>query len=258
MLHRPHNDNVIVISQPAHAWISGQLGSAWGNPDLGLIPADPELRIAAEQHDIAWLDWEQRPTLNSMTGLPHAFNELPTLEHLDLWRTALPRALAYGRVPALLISMHGAYLYHRFHDFDRDSDLEAKTASHFLDSEEERQAELLRMIRASRDISQNHLETMRRLLSVWDAMSLAVCIGLDDSRSFQSIPSKVRDLDIRFAANTAQRDEYVVDPWPFLPQQVDLVCEGRRLSGRYEDEESMREALWRAEAVPLRFRLVPA
>jgi len=113
MLHRNDSVGLLLISQPSHAWISGQLASSWGNPEVGLDRAGPELLIAAEQHDIAWLDWEARPTLNLETGLPHTFSQLPTLQHIDVWSNATSRALSYGRLPALLISMHGTYLYER-------------------------------------------------------------------------------------------------------------------------------------------------
>jgi hypothetical protein len=47
-----HGPDVLAISQPARAWISGQLLRAWAEP-LG----EP-LLLGAEQHDIGWLDWE--------------------------------------------------------------------------------------------------------------------------------------------------------------------------------------------------------
>ena len=52
MLFRQDDQGVIAISQPAHAWISGQLLRAWDREF-----SEP-LLLAAEQHDIAWLDWE--------------------------------------------------------------------------------------------------------------------------------------------------------------------------------------------------------
>ena len=45
-----HGPDVLAISQPARAWISGQLLRAWAEP-LG----EP-LLLGAEQHDIGWLD----------------------------------------------------------------------------------------------------------------------------------------------------------------------------------------------------------
>ena len=257
MLHRPQDGEIVLISQPAHAWISGQLAIAWGNPELGLAPTSLELQIAAEQHDIAWLDWEQRPTLNSQSGLPRAFNEMPTLEHLELWSTAMPRALAYGRIPALLISMHGTYLYRRFHDFERDTSREAARAKDFLQIEEEKQKDLLRKIRASRDISQSAIHEMRELLSIWDAMSLAICMGIDEPRSFRDVPGSNGRIEIRFSPDDRRVGQLAVDPWPFASDRLEVGCEGRRLTGTFDDEQTMRQAIADAESVTLRFSLVP-
>jgi hypothetical protein len=58
MLFCNHGSSVLTISQPAHAWISGQLLRAWAEP-LG----EP-LLLGAEQHDIGWLDWEAAPTFD--------------------------------------------------------------------------------------------------------------------------------------------------------------------------------------------------
>ena len=58
MLFRTEPSGVLAISQPTHAWISGQILRAWDEA-LG----EP-LLLAAEQHDIGWLDWETAPTFN--------------------------------------------------------------------------------------------------------------------------------------------------------------------------------------------------
>ena len=54
MLFRTEPSRVLAISQPTHAWISGQILRSWREA-LG-----ETLMLAAEQHDIGWLDWERR------------------------------------------------------------------------------------------------------------------------------------------------------------------------------------------------------
>ena len=72
MLLRPDGDDTIVIGQPAHAWLSGQLARAW---DPRPEPWE-EVCLAAEQHDIGMAEWELAPRLNPGTGLPRSFMEL--------------------------------------------------------------------------------------------------------------------------------------------------------------------------------------
>ena len=85
MLHRLTKQGLICITQPNHAWLSGQLAQAWGNEDFGLLTPPKEVCLGAELHDIGWLHWEQAPTLNPKTGYPHNFTELSTQVHVDIW-----------------------------------------------------------------------------------------------------------------------------------------------------------------------------
>ena len=57
MLLVDHPDGKVAVAQPSHAWISGQLARAWG----GDMQPREEVCLAAEQHDIAWLEWERDP-----------------------------------------------------------------------------------------------------------------------------------------------------------------------------------------------------
>lgn len=70
MLHRLSKHGLICITQPHHAWLSGQLARVWGNEQFGQFVPKEEVYFAAEQHDIGWLGWEQKPTLNPKTGYP--------------------------------------------------------------------------------------------------------------------------------------------------------------------------------------------
>ena len=46
-----------------------------------------------------------------------------------------------------------------------------------------------------------------------------------------------------------------LDPWPFRDDRVSLRCEGRRLEGRFDDEEAMRAALGAAPWVTIELEL---
>ena len=52
MLHREDERGLIIIGQPAHAWVSGQLARAWGNDGFGRFAPWEEVCLAAEQHDV--------------------------------------------------------------------------------------------------------------------------------------------------------------------------------------------------------------
>ncbi len=103
MLFRSQPSGVLAISQPTHAWISGQILRAW-QENLG-----ETLLLAAEQHDIGWLDWETEPTFNPSTGRPHLFREVGAATHAPMWTKGVQRARRLGdpRCSARLASRRG-------------------------------------------------------------------------------------------------------------------------------------------------------
>ena len=130
MLFRSQSSGVLAISQPTHAWISGQILRTW----------DDNLRepllLAAEQHDIGWLDWETEPTFNPSTGRPHLFREVGAATHAPMWTKGVRRARdAWGTHVALLVSRHGGVIYRRFIDRHRMNEADAAAAQNYLDTQ---------------------------------------------------------------------------------------------------------------------------
>jgi hypothetical protein len=130
MLFRTQGPDVIAISQPMHAWVAGQLLKAW-NEAL----AEPVL-LAAEQHDLGWLDWEVTPSFDETTGRPHLFRDIGASVHAPMWAAAVDRAQgAWGAHVALLISRHGGVIYRRFTTRHRLSEADGDAARHYLETQ---------------------------------------------------------------------------------------------------------------------------
>jgi Protein of unknown function (DUF3891) len=220
MLLRKDGDAVILIGQPAHAWLSGQLARAWGDR----FEPWEEVCLAAEQHDIGMAPWDGAPKLNPKTGLPRSFMELELDDHLEIWWRAAPLVLQQSRYAALLVSMHGTALYER-------RNLDDERVRRFLDGQAELQARLLETLRADpRTAPVATDEIVRRnqqLVWRWDSLSLGLLLDWA--------------LDL--------------DPWPFRDDRLSLRCEGRRLEGRFDDEEAMRAALAAAPWVTIELEL---
>ena len=242
MLLRRDDDGVIAIGQPAHAWLSGQLARAWGNERFGAVEPWEEVCLAAEQHDVGMAAWEGRPTLNPETGLPRSFMELTLDEHLGIWWTAAPLVMAQSRYAALLVSLHGTALYER-RDLERLQPADVERVRAFLAG----QAELQARLRASLAAGDEQVRRNQRLVWTWDSLSLGLLL---DWAPFElsAVPTADGEIDIEVRTGT-------LDPWPFSAPRLTLRCEGRRLAGRFEDEETMRDALAAAPWVDLEFEL---
>jgi hypothetical protein len=254
-------EQTITISQTSHSWISGQLARAWSNKQFaGFEPFEP-ICYAAEQHDIGFLAWENEPTLNVETGLPHAFDELPELPHLDIWRTGIYQLKPVCTYASLIVSLHFNGLCERFHRRQNDSD--RSEPSQFLREQREYQENARETLRQDPlyepAIAWEVLSYHRDLIAVWDLFSLELCRGRFREFKLPNVPfsaGKYVDLLLRQRSETEKLWE--VDPWPFAVESLTTLCEGRVLVQKFTNQEHMREALRKAHRTSIQFRLVPA
>ncbi len=247
MLLRPDGDAVIVITQPAHAWVSGQLARAWGNERFGWVEPWEEVCLAAEQHDVGMTDWELAPTLNAATGLPYSFMEMDLETHVALWSAAPERVLPQSRYAALLVSLHGTALYER-RDLDRLAPPDADRVRAFLAGQRELQARLQPDDATDVEVARN-----RRLVWTWDSLSLGLLLDWWPYE-LREVPTADATVDIEVRGDA---DVVTLDPWPFTAERVRVKAEARRLAGRYDDEAAMRSALTRAPWITLNRELRP-
>jgi hypothetical protein len=227
MLLRPDGDAVICIGQPAHAWLSGQMARNWH-------PApEPyeEVCLAAEQHDAGMADWDAAPELNPDTGLPQSFMEMELDTHLELWSHAPYRVLPQSRYAALLVSMHGSALY-GMRDLGRMPPGDAAKVRAYLDEQDRLQRRL------ASGLDPEEVKRNQQLIWAWDFLSLGLCLRWE-GRSVGSL--------------TLHSD--TIEPWPFATGEVKLHTEGRRVEGRFDDEDEMRAALDSAPWTTVSFEL---
>jgi hypothetical protein len=261
MLHRDDPDGLIVIAQPAHAWVSGQLARAWGNATVGPVTPREAVCLGAEQHDVGWVEWEAAPTLNPATGRPHTFMEMPLAHHLALWSGAAGRALTQGRYAALLVSLHGTGLYQR-RDLTADTPADAAAVRAFLERERAWQADLLATLRAdpawAAATAPATVTRNQRLVAVWDRLSLLLCMGLRAPRTIEGVPAAQGALTLTLTPRNGDPTRVRIDPWPFATTSVTVTVEGRRLPAPYDDEAALRSALAQAPWVTIETRLEPS
>jgi uncharacterized protein DUF3891 len=261
MLHRDEPDGLVVISQPAHAWVAAQLARAWGNARFGEVTPREEVCLGAEQHDIGWTAWEGAPTLNPATGRPHAFTQMALATHLAIWSSAGALALRQGgRYAALLVSMHGTHLYGG-RDGSRDTPAEAQAVRDFLARERAWQATILASLRDDPRYAAgipDGVARNQRLVSVWDRLSLALCMGLRAERAVEGVPTVDGATTLTLTPIDGSPSLASVHPWPFGAPAVTLLCEGRRLPETFADEATMRTTLDRSPWVTIATTLRPA
>ncbi len=251
----------VIVPQPAHAWISGQLARAWGNDRFGAVFPREAVCLAAEQHDLGWLGWEAAPTRDPSTGLPWNFTALPRTIHAPLWAEGVDHALAsLGRYPALLVSMHGVGIYVRFGKSPPGSD-DARAVEAFNAAETARQGRLLASLAADPGWAEAARPAMvsrnSALVLAWDLMSLIICHGLTGTRDVSEVPDATGEMTLTVTALDGDPERLAIDPWPFREREVTVACEGVVLpDATFDDDASMRAALADAPRAPVRATLV--
>ena len=260
MLLRKEAQGLIAISQPAHAWVSGQLARHWGNAQFGHFAPPEEVYLAAALHDIGFLNWEQAPTLHPPTGLPHTFRNLPAGMHFELWSKSVVKMLRYGRYPALLVSLHFVHLCQKHHTLESREEVDLKQA--FINTQEAFQTTILNALKKDSYyapfITPECLQRNRQLLAVWDWLSLTLCIDFEGEMILEGVPMANGCAPLSLVKRGPSR--ILMHPWPFAhatpAQPVILTCEGRQLLGTFKDETRMQEALRAAAPVVIRMELV--
>lgn len=222
-------DDDLLITQPAHAWISGQMARAWS----GAFAPHEAVCLAAQQHDAGWIYEDLHPLLDPASGRPRHFTRMPLAVHLDLWSHASEKVLAQSSYAALLVSLHGTSLYSR-----REPTAEITS---FLEGERIRQAHL------SEGLDPGELDRNRRLLLAWDHLSLAACLDWNET----TVPGVPGFGDLTVGNGR-------VDPWPFRGDELTLATEAISLPGTFDSEDALRQAYVAAPRRPFEITLRPA
>jgi Protein of unknown function (DUF3891) len=248
MLFRDQKSGVIAISQLAHAWISGQLLRAW---DEAL--SEP-LLLAAEQHDLGWIDWEVAPSFDERSGRPHLFRDVGASLHAPMWAGGVDRALAaWGMHVALLISRHGGVIYKRYTNRHRLAEADAAAAQHYLETQGAREQAWARALA----FDEAQLTRESGLIAFVDALSLALCGELKTPIDFEAPDRGGGVRTLHLSERPEKPFEFVLSPWPFRMSELIVEGEARPLpsEGRFSDEAAMRRWLAAPERVTFTARL---
>jgi Protein of unknown function (DUF3891) len=255
MLLRKDGIDVIAIPQPSHAWLSGQMARAWGNPRFAAPTPFDEVCLAAEQHDIGWLDCEMAPALDGGTGLPQEFFRVPARAHIALWREGVRRARVFGRYPALLVSLHADTIYTQYFNSNKATAETAEAVHAFLHEQHRFQALMAVSLRADPRLAERAspetIEHNRLLIAALDRMSLEICWGVKKEVKIPNVPT-VGAGTTELRMQPRDGEDLVLDPWPFQTASVAVRAEGKRLRGRFATEADLQRALDEAEAMLVR------
>ncbi|GAB4562753.1 MAG: hypothetical protein Kow0047_11090 [Anaerolineae bacterium] len=252
----------MVVSQPAHAWLSAMLAAHWGNERFHRPEPWSELLAAIAIHDNGWLEWEKDPEWLPGTRQPRDFMRMDVTTHLKIWKKSIESALCYSRYAALMVSMHATTLAEWALDaLDEPPSVKAKRQT-FLGEQRRFQHEVRSQLQAegrwARWLDDTHLETGLQLLKACDSISLTLCGGWETPATIERVPGDRPGGFVDLTLTKVGRREYVLDPYPFDVSPVRAATQGFLLPKLRDDEDiSLRELIVRAAQLTLEFTIWP-
>lgn len=250
----------LLISQVAHARISGELTSAWQEPFTD------EVIDAVTRHDDGWAKWEAAPQLDIKRGRPLSFTEMVVADAIVIWDDSIDAGRRIGRLAGALVAGH-------FIGLARGSEHAAQSpAREWLQRRAaDRENWLAQWRNESLSNSDALADSGQRMLLTADLLSLWLCMDgpiaggmvTDDQAAVANSEMEARSTTVlgkyRFVEHQKQVATAGVDwlgtlePWPFRASELNLASPARCVPvGSYETWQKIAAA---ARPATLRWRL---
>ena len=216
---RPDGDDLLLVTQPEHAALSGRIMATWRRDGLPSSPTRETVLLATREHDNGWLEVDEQPELDP-DGHPQHFFSAPDATKQGIWPRGVRRLEAIDPAAAALVAQHALAL------------LEVHPLPGWERFRTEMTAERDRILLAG--AYGNDLDALRsdyRFVFLGDLISLVFCCGWSET--------------FRYAGYPVTRDGTTVNvrPDPFAGEAIELAAPARRLPARpYAVRRDLQEA----------------
>jgi hypothetical protein len=178
---RAQADSYLLVSQPDHAHLSGELAAHFVSPRF---PSwSKEVVDAIGVHDDGWSsmpgEFHGDPQLTA-DGKPRSFIEFTPQEFTRAWRGSIEKAASLSAVGGVIVSRHFTALAEFALKRVGVAEIERECLRAFLSAEKKRQDEL----RAKSGRSEAELDEALRALQFCDLLSLALCCEVHEEIEF--------------------------------------------------------------------------
>jgi len=238
---RNRTDNKRFIFQPSHALLAKDILQHIDTALLHEVSYLKELHIAVELHDIGWAGWEQKPTINGLTGFPYDFTGIPVHDHLAIWQNCSRTVCTMNLLAALLVSKHTTYLADK-HDDTNDTQKEKEAFKKFVESENHFQKQLLDTLSNDleyRDVDSESLEVMRSWIGFCDYLSLLLCMQGFHNQLITDFPEAIDTGSVSVTQIRDYENRYLVEPWIFSANELTLTCDSVILDGPFDASDEL-------------------
>jgi hypothetical protein len=275
----PEGEKHFVMTMLEHMELCAQMARAYGNERFEALYPYDEVLYAVANHDRGWDDYDQQPIVDPQSGLPFIMAKTPPNEAVKTNKGSPDFNEAHHPYSGLLSSMHTWGLYNKRYGFSRFM-LRARPGTTsipvaesnrtmidgMLDGEIKRQDKLKAKLAespATRNlIEDRHLFQNYKQLQFFDTLSLYFHLYHASERGNETyihVPMTA-DEDATIEVRQISGRVYSLDPFPFVGDQLTLVCKGRYTSPLLADcDRAVAGAILRSlPADSQSYELVPA
>jgi hypothetical protein len=114
MIVRRSGHELLLITQPDHAALSGRLMRAWQRDRFTVHPLRASILAATYEHDNGWIEEDARPTVDPTTSRPYDFMTAPDEVRQRIWPRAVLRVIDTHPEVGALIAQHALTVYARY------------------------------------------------------------------------------------------------------------------------------------------------
>jgi hypothetical protein len=167
MIVRETPENFILITQHAHATLSGQLAEHWKEEFFWQQPYTPDVLLAIYQHDRGWIHLDEVPAWDAQHAQVFSFIGYPMKAKLLHYTKGIEEVEAMSTYAAILCSRH-------YCSFLRGGNAQEKE---FVEQELKRQQSLIENMQLDNPAKQQLVDYHFRILQLFDDLSLYICIN---------------------------------------------------------------------------------
>ncbi|MBI4505413.1 MAG: DUF3891 family protein [Chloroflexi bacterium] len=267
MILRRYRGQLLIVLQTDHGRQCAAFVRHWGDGSCDAPAPREPLLLAAAEHDNGWAEWEAAPPLDPATGQPWQFTELPSDQHIALYRRGIARSAAQDPYGGLLVSMHGVGLYNdRYGTWPRpvtrdlSADQQALVAAYVAE-----QQALQARLRAAAARDARHAPFASdaavwhnyKLLQLWDRLSLQFCWRGCTSGTIAPAPLRAGAPDVALVCEGDGEATLRLSPYPFDRSPLPLPVTARLVPDRcYASIEDFLATFAAAEAIEVPLRAV--
>ena len=234
MIIREQQNNLVLITQPHHAAISGIFAGHWKVTTFNGFNRLEEFLFTVHHHDQCWTEADKVPLLNPDSKRPYSFDDYPEERKIELYRKGIDNMENEHPYPALLCSRHFASFF---------AGSETTPGKEFYHSETQRQQRLTKQMNLN-GLESEGADFHFNLLQFCDNLSLFICLneeGKNQHPWFKKGFSNSERLGVNkhpLKADWKNPDTLKIAPFPF-DEPFSIQLEYRRIPSLLPDQETL-------------------